>query len=59
MATMAMVTAITWAMATTTRWQATKRVMARAVRAIETAMRIASNEGGNDKGNDDGNQSGG
>ncbi len=57
-----MATATTWAMAMVTRWQATKRAMARAARSMVTAMRMAGSKEGDGKGgksNGDGNEGGG
>ncbi len=57
--TMVMGMATTWVMATVMRWQAMKRVMARAARAMATAMRMVGNKEGNGMGgksNGDGNE---
>ncbi len=51
MATMAMAMMTTQAMVTAMRWQVMKRVMARAARAIATAIRMAGNKEDNGKGN--------
>jgi hypothetical protein len=48
--TMAMVAATTRAMVMVARWWATNRAMARAARAMVTAMKIADDEEGNSKG---------
>ncbi len=45
-----MVMATTWAMAARTRWWAIKKAMARAARAMVTAMRMAGDKEGNGKG---------